>query len=1148
MPQPGYQTTLIYGSVVAGHIPQASTLTTNLSGVELAINAADGRLFYKDTSGNVRVLADVNVQGAQGVAAITGGSINGATIGAVTPSTGNFTTLIATSFAIPSLVGMVKSNGNAGFSVAVPGADYVSGPMVGAPGGVASLGIDGKVPLSQLPDSSGGLVYLGTWNASTNTPTLVSGVGTKGFFYKVSVAGSTLLDGVSTWNIGDQVVFSGTIWERVAESTAPVQSVNGMTGAVIITRTGLGAAASGTNSDITSLNGLTTALSVAQGGTGRTALTGIVRANGTAQFSAAVAGVDFASPPTGTASQLLANNGIGGFTNVTIGAGLSFSGGVLTSSGGGGGGSGTVTSVNVSGGSTGLTFAGGPITTSGTITMSGTLAVGNGGTGRTTLTGLLKGAGTAAIVSAVAGVDYAPPSNGSASQLIANNGTGGFTNVTVGSGLSYVGGVLTASGGAGLGTVTSVQASGGTTGLTFSGGPIVDNGTLTIGGRLNVASGGTGAATLTGLVRGNGTAAFSAAVANVDYALPPTGTASQLLANNGAGGFANITVGSGLSLVGGVLTSSGGGGGGGTVTSVNVSGGTTGLTFSGGPITTSGAVTMSGTLAVANGGTGVATLTGLIKANGTSAFTSAVAGTDYATPPTATAAQLLGGNGAGGFSNIAVGSGLSLSGGTLTSTVTATIPDLSLTDIKIATNAMIQATKLGYTAAGAGSLARLMSDRLGDFLSVKDYGAKGDGATNDSVAIATCISAAQAANKSVFFPDGSYLISSLGVQSGRVFIWGLGNATLKGTFFYSQTTFPPSAGTAAYQTPTDPYFDAAGLNFQSTTLDYGLKLQTSAQSYYSSTFSVESCNFFGQSGLWAQHMTGFKVTNCEFNNVARGLYLEGCADALISSCFWKNHAGIGTTIVYASNHGAGGATDRRGGSNIRFSLCSWAACVYGIWAEATTNLVLSDCTVRSCDVPLRLKGSSGVKLVCSTFIAANSASTLFSAVTGYVPPEASGSALLGSPSGYIGGEFFIGVSATECEFRNAVSGSTSPLVYITGNFNATYPNSATDIRFTECDFIQDVGHANQTLVQIINASSIRMLSNTFVSPNLSTTLTSAWRLDNCTNYTGFENDFSRCTQSNVRVGSSYERTLTTTFVQASDPSAAARPGDIWAQP
>jgi hypothetical protein len=61
-------------------------------------------------------------------------------------------------------------------------------------------------------------------------------------------------------------------------------------------------------------------------------------------------------------------------------------------------------------------------------------------------------------------------------------------------------------------------------------------------------------------------------------------------------------------------------GGGGTVSSVDVSGGTTGLTFTGGPITTTGTITAGGTLAVANGGTGATTLTGVVIGNGTSAF------------------------------------------------------------------------------------------------------------------------------------------------------------------------------------------------------------------------------------------------------------------------------------------------------------------------------------------------------------------------------------------------------------------------------------------------------------------------------------------------------------------------------------------------
>jgi hypothetical protein len=62
-----------------------------------------------------------------------------------------------------------------------------------------------------------------------------------------------------------------------------------------------------------------------------------------------------------------------------------------------------------------------------------------------------------------------------------------------------------------------------------------------------------------------------------------------------------ITVVEGITAV--AATSGGGGGGG--VSSVNISGGTTGLTASGGPITTSGTITLGGVLGLANGGTGV---------------------------------------------------------------------------------------------------------------------------------------------------------------------------------------------------------------------------------------------------------------------------------------------------------------------------------------------------------------------------------------------------------------------------------------------------------------------------------------------------------------------------------------------------------------
>jgi len=115
---------------------------------------------------------------------------------------------------------------------------------VGVANGVASLDSGGKVPVSELPAAVlGALSYQGTWNASTNTPTLASGVGVKGYYYVVSVAGSTNLDGVTDWKVGDWAVYNGTAWQKV-DNTDQVTSVNGQTGTVVLTTTNV---AEGTN-------------------------------------------------------------------------------------------------------------------------------------------------------------------------------------------------------------------------------------------------------------------------------------------------------------------------------------------------------------------------------------------------------------------------------------------------------------------------------------------------------------------------------------------------------------------------------------------------------------------------------------------------------------------------------------------------------------------------------------------------------------------------------------------------------------------------------------------------------------------------------------------------------------------------------------
>jgi hypothetical protein len=122
--------------------------------------------------------------------------------------------------------------------------DYVATATKGVANGVASLDGSGTVPISQLPAAVlGALSYQGTWNASTNTPTLTSSVGTKGYYYVVSVAGSTNLNGITDWQVGDWAVYNGSVWQKI-DNTDAVTSVNGYTGTVVLTTTDV---AEGTN-------------------------------------------------------------------------------------------------------------------------------------------------------------------------------------------------------------------------------------------------------------------------------------------------------------------------------------------------------------------------------------------------------------------------------------------------------------------------------------------------------------------------------------------------------------------------------------------------------------------------------------------------------------------------------------------------------------------------------------------------------------------------------------------------------------------------------------------------------------------------------------------------------------------------------------
>jgi hypothetical protein len=240
--------------------------------------------------------------------------------------------------------------------------------------------------------------YQGTWNANTNTPILVSSVGTAGYYYVVSVAGNTTLNGVSGWAVGDWAIFENGVWQKIAGSssesftnlTTTNLAVTGLTGYMYANNTSGNVTASTTipnaglaNSAIT-INGTSTSLG------------GSINV-GTVTSVGATSPVVSSGGNTPTISMPAATGSVNGYLTSTDWTTFNNKG------------SGSVTSVSATVPSF-LSISGSPITTSGTlaISYSGTaLPVANGGTGLTSLaTGYIPyGNGTGSL-SSTSGLNY----------------------------------------------------------------------------------------------------------------------------------------------------------------------------------------------------------------------------------------------------------------------------------------------------------------------------------------------------------------------------------------------------------------------------------------------------------------------------------------------------------------------------------------------------------------------------------------------------------------------------------------------------------------------------------------------------------------------------------------------------------------------
>ena len=158
--------------------------------------------------------------------------------------------------------------------------------------------------VSSITNAIGALNFKGTWDANANSPALASSVGTKGDYYVVGTAGSTNLNGISNWGVGDLATFNGSVWQRV-EGGADLNGVN-------LSVSGTSTLSGLTASTALALNASKEIVSVTNTGTGDNVLAtaptlvgNVTLSTGNLVIGTSGKGIDFsATPGTGT-SELL---------------------------------------------------------------------------------------------------------------------------------------------------------------------------------------------------------------------------------------------------------------------------------------------------------------------------------------------------------------------------------------------------------------------------------------------------------------------------------------------------------------------------------------------------------------------------------------------------------------------------------------------------------------------------------------------------------------------------------------------------------------------------------------------------------------------------------------------------------------------------
>ena len=182
MPQSGYTKILIYGSGTATNVPLAADLTSSASGVEMALNYADGKLFYKDSGGVVQTIATKGTGPIGGSTTQVQYNSSGALAGSAN-LTFNGTTLTANTLNLTNALG-----------VAYGGTGLTSGTS----GGVPYFSASGTIASSAALAASSIVIGGGAGAAPATTTTGTGVVTALGIAVNTTAGGFPTINGTAT--------------------------------------------------------------------------------------------------------------------------------------------------------------------------------------------------------------------------------------------------------------------------------------------------------------------------------------------------------------------------------------------------------------------------------------------------------------------------------------------------------------------------------------------------------------------------------------------------------------------------------------------------------------------------------------------------------------------------------------------------------------------------------------------------------------------------------------------------------------------------------------------------------------------------------------------------------------------------------------